>query len=261
MANKIKNLKLLNELESESDVWSIPDLGEDPVSVEKTNAMGLRRNWHYEPPEADEETELQPLTAEQIEEIRQAAYEEGLAQGKADGFAQGYEEGKTSGHETGLTEGRDTGLAEGLAQGQTQIAELAKKWQGMIDDLHQPMKKVEGNVEKQLLELLVQLVEAVTMQEAKTNPDILFSAISAGIKALPAQQTETQIYLNPLDVKLVEGQFGSDYIREKQWRLLPAPHIAVGSCQIENSTSNIDLTLKAKLKEVLDSFLQDALHH
>ncbi|MCW8833263.1 MAG: FliH/SctL family protein [Colwellia sp.] len=44
------------------------------------------------------------------------------------------------------------------------------------------------------------------------------------------------------------------------WHLLPAPQLTPGSCQIENSTSNIDLQMKSRLKQVLESFLQDALH-
>mgnify|MGYP000574936694 CR=1 FL=1 len=63
-----------------------------------------------------------------------------------------------------------------------------------------------------------------------------------------------------IEAKLVEAQFGSEHIQKEGWRLLPAPQLTVGSCQIENSTSNIDLQMKSRLKQVLESFLQDALH-
>jgi flagellar assembly protein FliH len=106
----------------------------------------------------------------------------------------------------------------------------------------------------------VQLTEAVTKHEAKTNPDILLSAISEGIKALPAQESHTQILLNPQDIRLVEQQFGAGHIQEQGWQLLAAPQLPVGSCQIENSTSNIDLNIKSRLNEVLESFLQESLH-
>jgi len=36
--------------------------------------------------------------------------------------------------------------------------------------------------------------------------------------------------------------------------------LSPGSCQIENSTSNIDLSVKSRLNEVLESFLQEALY-
>ncbi len=243
------------------NVWSLPDVqqAETIEEKEKTNALGKRANWTYEPPEV-EEAEPVPLTAQEIEEIRQAAHEEGFNQGKEEGFAKGYEEGKAKGFDEGKVLGIDEGKAEGLEQGKETIDGQSATWQSLIEQLHQPLASVEKNVEEQLLNLVVQLTEAVVLQEAKTNPDILMAAITSGIKSLPSNDIQTQIYLNPDDIKLVEQQFGSEFITEQGWRLLPAPQFSQGSCQIENSTSNIDLQIKSRLKQVLESFLQDALH-
>ncbi|QOL27267.1 flagellar assembly protein FliH [Thalassotalea sp. LPB0316] len=239
--------------------WTIPNV-EVETNDGETNALGLSKNWRYEPPEQALEEEVAPLTAEDIEAIRQAAYEEGFSQGKEEGFAQGYEEGKAKGHQEGAEAGHNEGLSKGLADGEEQINQLAENWSNLVNELTDPLAKVAGNVEQQLLELVVQLTQAVTLEECRTNPDIIFQAIDRGLKALPSQEKQTQIYLNPIDLKLVEAQFGSDFLQDKGWRLLPAPHVEQGGCQIENSTSNIDLTMKSRLKEVLDSFLQEALH-
>jgi len=264
----MKNFKSINQSDKivkvseqdETDVWALPSV-EVPIDEEslKTNALGKKPTWRYEPPEEVEE-EVVPLTAEEIEEIRQAAYEEGFNQGKEEGFATGFDEGKKSGHEEGLKLGHEEGVETGLAQGKETIDELANQWQSLTEQLHHPLSTVENNVEQQLLHLVVQLTEAITLEEAKTNPDILLSAISAGMKALPSQEPQTQVLLHPEDIKLVEQQFTEQHIQEQGWRLLAAPQLNRGSCQIENSTSNIDLSIKSRIKEVLDSFLQDALH-
>ena len=247
--------------EQATDVWSLPAVEADNSQVdETTNAMGKKHTWRYEPPDTVEEDEITPLTAEDIEDIRQAAFDEGLNQGKEEGFAKGYEEGKVSGHEEGSKLGHEEGVEKGLAEGKTSIDEQSVAWQSLIEQLHNPLQGVEKNVEQQLIHLVVQLTEAITLQEAKTNPDILIGAISAGIKALPSQETQTQILLHPDDIKRVEKQFGVAHVQEQGWRLLAAPQLAPGSCQIENSTSNIDLSVKSRIKEVLDSFLQDALY-
>lgn len=245
----------------ESEVWPLPNVDSDKVvDPDKTNAFGKRSDWVYEPPETEEIEEPIPLTAEEIEEIRQAAHDEGFNQGKEDGFSAGYEEGKKSGHEEGVKLGHDEGVAQGLEEGQATINQMTEDWKSLIEQLHNPLENVEKNVEEQLLHLVVKLTEAVTHQEVTLNSDILMSAITSGIKALPSQEAQTQILLNPNDIKRVIAQFGEEYIDEQGWRLLAAPQLAVGSCQIENSTSNIDLSIKERLKEVLDSFLQDALH-
>jgi flagellar assembly protein FliH len=85
-----------------SDTWPLPNVQSKPSEQEsqKTNAFGKKSNWVFEPPES-EEPEPQPLTAQEIEEIRQAASAEGFSQGKEEGFAKGYEEGKAKGIEDG----------------------------------------------------------------------------------------------------------------------------------------------------------------
>jgi len=245
----------------ELDVWSYPNV-QQTTSIEQenhTNALGKKKAWRYEPPE-EEIAEPEPLTAEEIEEIRQAAHDEGFSQGKEEGFAKGYEEGKAQGIEEGIVKGVEEGNEKGLEQGKETIEALSENWKSLIEQLDKPLASVEKNVEEQLLNLVVQLTEAVVLQEAKTNPDILMAAINTGIKALPSNETNTQIYLNPNDIKQVEQQFGEQHIKESGWKLLPAPQLSAGSCQIENSTSNIDLQMKSRLKQVLESFLQDALH-
>jgi len=246
--------------QQKSDVWSLPDVEATPTPAQenKTNAFGRKTNWHFEPPE--EEIEVQPLTAQDIEAIRQAAHEEGFNQGKEEGFAKGYEEGKSKGHEEGIAQGIEEGNEQGLAQGKESIDTLSTHWQSLIEQLDKPLASVEKNIEEQLLNLVVQLTEAVVLQEAQTNPDILIAAISTGIKALPSNDVQTQIYLHPDDIKLVVQQFGENHLKESGWHLLPAPQLTQGSCQIENSTCNIDLQMKSRLKQVLEPFLQEALH-
>jgi flagellar assembly protein FliH len=247
--------------ENVTDVWPLPNVQNKPSvqDNEKTNALGKKNNWVYEPPEP-EEIEPEPLTAQDIEEIRQAASDEGFGQGKEEGFAKGYEEGKAKGLEEGKAQGIEEGNEQGLVQGKEHIDQQSANWQSLIEQLHQPLASVEKNVEEQLLNLVLQLTEAVVLHEAKTNPDILMAAIATGIKSLPSSDAQTQIYLNPSDIKLVEAQFGAEHITQQGWRLLPAPQVSQGSCQIENSTSNIDLQIKTRLKQVLEPFLQEALH-
>ncbi|MCI2284612.1 flagellar assembly protein FliH [Colwellia sp. MSW7] len=207
------------------DVWSLPNVKATVSKAQEnqTNAFGQKREWQYEPPE-EEIIEPEPLTAQEIEEIRQAAHEEGFSQGKEEGFAKGYEEGKAQGIEEGTTQGIKEGTEQGLAQGKETIDTLSENWQHLIEQLNKPLASVEKNIEEQLLTLVVQLTEAVVLQEAKTNPDILMAAINTGIKALPSNEPTTQIYLHPDDIKQVEQQFGEQFIKESGWKLLPLPN-------------------------------------
>lgn len=257
-----KEIKAQENEELEPKIWHIPNVQQVLTEKQesKTNALGKKSTWRYEPPQDIEIIEPAPLTAEEIEEIRQAAFDEGFNQGKEEGFAKGYEEGKPKGHQEGVAQGHEEGVVSGLDEGKETITKLASQWTALVEQLHQPMKNIDKNVEEQLLQLVVQLTEAVVLQEAKTNPDILIAAVSTGIKALPSQEAQTQIYCHPEDIQLIEKEFGDEFIKASGWRILPAPQLVVGSCQIENSTSNIDLSVKSRLKQVLETFLESALH-
>ena len=65
------------------------------------------------------------ITAEEVEAIRQAAWEEGLAEGRAAGFAKGLEEGKLEGLQQGHQAGLEQGREEGLAMGRDQVEQEA----------------------------------------------------------------------------------------------------------------------------------------
>jgi flagellar assembly protein FliH len=266
----MKNFKSINQLGSvlksgqdeDLDVWPIPSVADNVAADEghnKTNAFGRQSHCQNEPTPV-ETAEVMPLTADEIEAIRQAAHDEGFNQGKEEGFTAGFDQGKREGHQEGLAEGHQEGINTGLAEGKETIVQLSQQWQSLTEQLYHPLQVVEKNIEQQLLQLVVQLTEAVTLQEAKTNPDIVLAAIVEGIKALPSQNMQTQILVHPDDIKLIEKQFSVEHITEQGWKLLAAPHLKPGSCQIENSTSHIDLSIKTRLQEVLDSFLQDALH-
>lgn len=250
-----------NGKDNTSDVWPLPNVERQPDTSQpcKTNAFGKKANWVYETPEP-ETVEPQPLTAQEIENIRIAASEEGYKQGQEEGFAKGYEDGKIEGYETGKVQGIKAGNEQGLADGKETIDAQASTWQTLIEQLHHPLEIVEKNIEEQLLILVTQLTEAVVLQEAKTDPNILIAAITDGIKSLSANEVDTQICLNPRDIELVEAQFGVGYIQQQGWRLLPTPQLTQGGCQIENSTSHIDLQMKTRLKQVLEPFLENALH-
>lgn len=249
------------EVTQVTKVWSLPNvektLSDDELA--QTNAMSKQRRWQYEPPEQEIEEEIVPLTAEEIEEIRQAAYQEGFEQGKAEGFAAGKEEGLPIGQAEGFNQGKETGYSEGLSEGQETIKAQLKNFEAIVEQLHQPLRNLDHQVEQELITLAASLAEAIVMAEVKTNPEVIISALNAGVKALPTKDSQIFIYLCPDDLTVVESLYGEEALEENGWSLMRDPQLEQGSCRVENATSNVDLRLKTRIKDVVDSFLHDAL--
>jgi len=113
-------------LDDEVKLWDLPDV-EVNHDDGQTNALNKPRGkWKFEAPEQEEE--LSPLTAKDIEDIRKAAYEEGHSAGKEqgyqDGHAEGLEKGQSDGLELGKTAGAQQSKEEADAQAKIHVEAL-----------------------------------------------------------------------------------------------------------------------------------------
>jgi flagellar assembly protein FliH len=241
-------------VEKKVDDWQFPYM-EDTRSIDsdKTNAINRKREWKYEPPEPEEE--ILPPTAEEIEAIRQAAYQEGFELGNSEGNAQGHEEGKEQGYQEGKEQGYQEGHQEGLEKGQIDIEEQRDIWQKLVEKLHQPLQLVESQLQTELVYLAVSLAKGVIKTELETNDNIIFQALSEGLKALPIGEKTYQIHMNPEDLQLVKAHFNEEEIAKHNWHLVEAIDLSRGGCDIVTNSNGVDVTIERRLKDVIDQFM------
>lgn len=250
------NARTLEEhLAEEAKDWELPVVGETRQDDGKTNALNKPAGWKYEPPEEVEE--ILPPTAEEIEAIRQNAFEEGFQEGKQEGNEKGYQEGFTKGEQEGHQQGIETGREEGLQAGADEVAQQVTVWQELMGNLHQPVASVQQELQKELVALSVGLARAVIKQEVKTNPDVIFQALAEALKVLPIGEKTYQIRMNPEDIMLVREQFSAEDIDRHNWILVDAPELSRGGCDITTENNAVDLTIERRVRDVLDKFLHE----
>lgn len=243
-----------NEL-NDAKKWDLPFVEDASSAVNdgKTNALNFRSDWKYEPPE--EEQEVKPPTAQEIEAIRQAAYEEGYAEGKQEGI----DAGKQEGLDVGLAEGKEKGYEEGLAQaleeGKAQVDTQIEVWQQLIEKLHAPLSQANDETRDQLVKLAVTLAKSVIRTEVVSNEKVILQALSEGMKALPIQQSEYQINMHPDDIALVTAHFGEDEIAQKKWVFISSPTLERGGCDIVTIHNAVDVSVERRCRDVIDRFL------
>lgn len=250
------------ESESEIKAWDFPYVEESHRTQEKnqTNAFNRQSNWKYEPPEP--EIEILPPTAEEIEAIRASAHAEGFSQGQEEGHAQGAEQGLAKGHEEGFAKGLEEGITTGLTNGAEQVQQQLNSWALLIDSLQNPVAKVEKELEKELVLLAVSLAKGVIRCEVKTNTDLIFQALSEGLKALPIQEKHYQIHLHPDDIELVNNHFSSEEMTKHRWDFIESPEMSAGGCEIVTQSNAVDISIERRVKDVIDKFLlEQGLSH
>lgn len=247
-----------DELSEAIKAWELPLVeDEDKRAREsgKTNAINKSPQWVYEPPEEEVQEELTLPTADEIEAIRQAAYQEGFAEGKQEGLQKGIEQGSEEGHQQGYDEGFELGKTEGLAVGSEELTQHVEQWKSLVEQLVNPVDKVDKQLENELVLLATSLAKAVIRCEVTTNSDIIFQALSEGLKVLPIADKQYQIRLHPDDMQLIKQHFSEEDIERHHWRLMESPDMTRGGCDIVTDSNAVDLSVERRTRDVLDKFL------
>ncbi len=237
--------------------WQVPDLTAEQRVSSRTNALNKTQPVAKAAATmADEDLVVKPLTAEDIEHIRQAAYDEGFAEGKDDGFSTGYAEGREQGQSDGLAQGLAEGKKQGLAAGEEELQQRLSQLSAMLDQLQQPLAAVDEQVKQQLLQLSLAMAQAVIAVEVQTNEQVILKALHEAVAALPLNAGALAIKLHPADMAIIEQHYSAEQLAQRQWQLQAEPTVAQGGCLVETAKSSVDRSLAQRLQGSLEHFLQ-----
>jgi len=250
------------ENKDEFQNWSIPDLNESDQEIEAENSLfGKPAAWYTNRTKEVEEVEVEeqptPLTLDDIEAIRQSAYEDGFNEGKQDGHVKGLEEGKLEGLAEGHKEGLEQGIKEGLELGAEEVQQKISYWESLIERLHNPLEKLDDNAEYQLVRLATSLAEQVTRCEVQTSPQIILQALKQAVDALPISEQKLIIHLHPEDLSFVNGAYTQEQCIQRGWDLQAEPTLMRGDCQIHTQVSSVDYAFNTRIEQVLKSFSKE----
>tara|TARA_B100000700_G_scaffold330115_1_gene454751 strand:- start:10545 stop:11294 length:750 start_codon:yes stop_codon:yes gene_type:complete len=234
--------------------WDLPDITTDEVKAgEQRNALNKPRKWQYEPPEQEQEEQApEPLTAQELEEIREAAREEGF---KA-GFEQGHQEGVEQGHHEGVEQGREqgfqSGFEQGLADGKAKMAEAEQRLIEVLNGLTQPTQQLTETLRQQLLDLVLNLTRAACLDEPLHNENIIKKAFQQALEVLPVTDQRVIIHLNSDDLELMHTSLGEEYLKEKGWLLSKDELLERGGCRVTTESSSVDYSLSSRIDLIFE---------
>lgn len=242
--------------------WIIPELDESEIDEsEDTTLFGKPASWYRSEENLDDnesiEDEPTPLTLDDIEGIRKSAYEDGFNEGKEAGLLKGIEEGTEQGLQDGIIKGTEQGIEKGLVEGQKLINEKIATWESLIERLHNPLDKLDSNVEYQLIHLATTLAEQITRCEVQLNPQIILQALKQAVDALPVSEQTLKILLHPDDLQFVQTAYSQEVCAKRGWDLQGDPVLLQGDCQIHTQTSSIDYAFTTRIEQVLKHFFKN----
>lgn len=234
-------------------LWDLPDMtSEELKQGSQKNALNKPRRWQYEPPEADDESEeeIRPLTAEQLEEIRQAAREEGHKEGFEEGRNEGLEKGHSEGYEAGKQEGFEAGQQQGIESGKEAIQEQQQQLDVLLQSLSHPNERITDAVQDELVEMVTELTRVICLDVADYSKELVVNAVREAIAVLPVTDQRVIIHLNEEDLALLQSVYNEDQLKEKGWLLNKDELLERGGCRVTTESSTIDFTLVSRMEDV-----------
>ncbi|QUM77496.1 flagellar assembly protein FliH [Moritella sp. 24] len=244
--------------EHQIEDWYLPEFKNTQAAELNTNALGMKTDW-YEGRQAQnervEEIEPVPMTAEELDAIRQAAYEDGYAEGKEQGYQDGLASGTAEGISQGEIEGQAQGLAQGLAQGEQQVADKAAAWEQLQTQMHAPLAVVNSEVENELIRVATGLAEELIKTELTFNHDILLQTLKLALDALPILEQKITITLHPDDLAVINEYYSAEECAKRDWVLISEPMMKQGDLVINNEVSSVELLMEQRIKQMMRQFL------
>ncbi len=175
-----------------------------------------------------------PLTAEQLESIQKAAYQEG--------FDRGRKEGQEAGHQ------------EALAKGRQHIQAQVSRFEALMTLLDRPLEQLDNQVEQELIELVITMVRQLVRREMKTHPEQIIGVVREALSILPVSSRDIRVLLHPEDATLVKTIYELSE-NDLVWKIVEDPVLARGGCRVVTELSQVDATLESRLAALIAPLL------
>ncbi|CUB03009.1 FliH/SctL family protein [Marinomonas fungiae] len=242
--------------------WELPNLeGQNSNPRPLSQALVIKDDEAVEiTEEIDEDSVVyEPLTAQQLEEIRLAAYEEGFAQGQQEGQAAGYEEGFAKGQEEGLQQGleqgHEAGKAEAHTQGielaQAQVGELETLLNGVLKEFEQPLESSRDRLEQLLQTATKRIVEHVIRRElSEDSSELIHAELEKILNTLGENEGRAVLLVHPESIQAIEALAAEQRLTIK---IKPDASLMEGGFILDSHDFYVDGTVESRLNEVLKS--------
>lgn len=179
-----------------------------------------------------------PVTAEELDDIARAAWDEGHAKGHADGLAAAAAE----------TQRRHAALDARIARLDDLMALLAR-----------PLAELDAEVESQLAQLALTVAGHLVRRELRIDRTQVIGILRHVVSLLPAAARDVRVHLHPDDAALVNEKLATP-ASERAWIVVEDPVMARGGCRVTAGTSQIDARLETRLKAAIVEVLGEERH-
>ena len=150
----------------------------------------------------------------------------------------------------------EEGFRQGVERAQQEAEALHRRLLDLIDFFEHPLQSLNEDIEHQLTQLAVTLAQQLVRRELKVEPGEIIGLIRDSVQLLPGNTRNISVVLHPEDAALVRHalSLGSGG-EEHSWTLVEDPMITRGGCEIKAPPAAINATLENRLSALAASVL------
>jgi flagellar biosynthesis/type III secretory pathway protein FliH len=193
-------------------------------------------------------------TANEIEQLKQSAMNDGYDEG----YSRGLEIGLTEGNEKAYAAAYEKAYKEASVKNEAMLAEFSKDLDMTVASVLSALEDWTEQTEHKLTSIVTQIARSVIAAELETSPEAVFQIVRDAIAEVTHSDT-ARIRVNPWNAKTLRDQKANIIAAARSVRSLEFvedPEIA-GGCIIETEGGIIDATIDGKLRQ-LEVELDDA---
>lgn len=177
--------------------------------------------------------EIKPLTLDELEAIRQEAYNEGFSTGERDGF--------------------HAGQLKARQEAEATLASRLESLEKLMAQLLEPIADQDRNLEHSLVTLVSHMAREVIQRDLLIDSSQIRQVLREALKLLPMGASNVRIHVNPQDFESVKALRER---HEESWRILEDASLLPGGCHIETEHSRIDASIETRLSQAIKQLFE-----
>jgi flagellar biosynthesis/type III secretory pathway protein FliH len=188
-------------------------------------------------------------TANEIEQLKQSAMNEGYDEG----YSRGLELGINEGHEKAYADAYKKAYREATEKNDAKLAEFSRDLEMTVASVLTSLETWTQQTEDQLTDIVADIAKRVIVSELQTSRDAVFQIVRGAIAEVTHSDT-ARIRINPWDARSLVDQKASIIAAAKSIRsieFVEDPSIT-GGCIIETEGGIVNATIDGKLQQLRD---------
>ncbi len=144
----------------------------------------------------------------------------------------------------------DAGYAEGLAAGRADADVSGARIKQLAESFSHTLDNLDFRLADMVLELALDVARQVVAGELAARPERILDVVNLALKQMAETSREARLLLNPDDALLVRPYL-DQVLDRNRLRIVEDARIVRGGCLIETSQGDLDATLPARWRQVV----------